>query len=327
MNPAPFDMLLFADVVPWLQSLWNTLPVWVRPLWIVLLLLVGGLASIWLMVRAMRLFAPKVAAVAGATAKEAMSQPLFYVLMALGVFAILIFPFVPHFTFGEDLKMFKAEGLTLIKLLAVILAVWSASVAIANEIEGRTALTLLSKPIGRRQLMFGKYLGVLIPVAVMFLVLGAWFLVWVSWKVPYDARESSALDPTFEDCRREILLILPGLALSFFEAAVLASIAVAISTRLPMLPNLLISSLVYALGHLLPTLVQVTHGRMEIVGFFGRLLATVLPVLEYFSVETAIAAGRDVPWSYVGWTGLYCVLYSSLALTLGLFLFEDRDLA
>ena len=90
-----------------------------------------------------RLLVPKMAAIARTTAKEAVSQPLFYVLLVIGMFALLLFPFIPYNTFGEDVKMVKDEGLTLIMLLAVFLALWTASVSIAEEIEGRTALTLL----------------------------------------------------------------------------------------------------------------------------------------------------------------------------------------
>ncbi len=71
--------------------------------------------------------------------------------------------------------MLKAEGLTLIKVLAVILAVWTASVSISEEVEGRTALTLLSKPISRWKLVVGKFLGVIGPVVVMFLILSPLF--------------------------------------------------------------------------------------------------------------------------------------------------------
>ncbi len=262
----------------------------------------------------------KVAAVAWTTAKDSMSQPLFWVLLALGATAMILFPFVPHFTFGEDIK-------TLIKLLAIVLAVWSASVSIADEIEGRTALTLLSKPLGRLQLLLGKFIGILVPVAVMFIVLGALFLAAVSYKVVYDARETANPDPTWEQCRDEMVQVTPGLALSFFEATVLTSVAVAISTRLPMLANLLCCAAIYALGHLLPLLVDITADRLEYIGFVGRLLATLLPVLEYFSMETAISTGQAVPLAYVGAAALYCALYSGLALTVALFSFEDRDLA
>ena len=44
-------------------------------------------------------------------------------------------------------------------------------------------------------------------------------------------------------------------------------------------------------------------------------------------METAIATGRSVSASYLGLAALYSLVYISLALLLGLLLFEDRDLA
>jgi ABC-type Na+ efflux pump permease subunit len=268
-----------------------------------------------------------VGAICHTTAKEAISQPLFYVLMAIGIFALLIFPFIPYNTFGEDVKIVKGEGLTLIKLLGVILALWTASVSIADEIEGRTALTLLSKPIRRWQLILGKFLGIIGPVALMFVVLGAMFLGSVSYKVVYDARESSAAEPTAADCNNEMKQIVPGLVLSFMETLVLASISVAISTRLPMMANLTICASIYVLGHVVTMLPESPMGRFEIIHFMSYLLAAVLPVLEHFSVETAISTGQQVPLWYLAVAGLYAVLYSSVAMFLALLMFEDRDLA
>jgi ABC-type transport system involved in multi-copper enzyme maturation permease subunit len=223
--------------------------------------------------------------------------------------------------------MLKAEGLTLIKILAVILAVWTASVSIADEIEGRTALTLLSKPVGRRQLILGKFLGVIAPVAILFILLGALFLGTVSYKVVYDARESSSPPPESAQCQAEMIAIVPGLALAFMEAVVLASVAVAISTRLPMLANLTICASIYVLGHLVPLLVNSAVGEFVIVGFVGNFLSAVLPVLDHFSIETAISTGQKVPLIYLAATGAYCVAYCTVAMLLALLLFEDRDLA
>ncbi len=45
-----------------------------------------------------------------------MHQPLFYLILLIGVVALLIFLFLPYNTFGEDVKMVKSEGLTLIKV-------------------------------------------------------------------------------------------------------------------------------------------------------------------------------------------------------------------
>jgi hypothetical protein len=270
---------------------------------------------------------PKVSAIAVATAKEAVSQPIFLLILGLGAFALVVFIYVPYNTFGEDVKMLKSSGLTLIMVLAVVFGLWTASVAVADEIDGRTALTVLSKPVGRREFVLGKFLGIIWPVILVFVLLGSLFLATVSRKVVYDARESASAEPNWQECYQETVSTVPGLVLSLLETIVLVSISVAVSTRLPMLPNLIICSTIYVLGHLGPMIVNSAAGQFEIVGFVGRLIATVLPLLENFNIEPAIAGGVPVPAVYLLWAVVYCVLYSSMAMLVALFLFEDRDLA
>ena len=307
--------------------LFGAVAIWLKPLWIVA---VGALAAVVLLVALgllLRWAVPNVAAIARTTSKEAFSQPLFYVVLAIGLFLLVFLPFVPFNTLGEDIKMLKDTDLTLIMVLSVFMALWTASVSIAEEIEGRIALTLLSKPVGRRQFVMGKFLGILVPVAVMFIILGAVFLCSVSFKVVFEARESVASEPTSEKCFDEIVQIAPGLLLAFMEAVVLTAISVAISTRLPMVPNLLICACICALGHLMPTLVAAASEQFEIPYFVAEFLATVLPALETFNIYPAIATGQEVPASYLGWAAVYCALYTSVAMLLALLLFEDRDLA
>ena len=310
-----------------LDTLIAMLPVWMKPLWIVALGLPAALALIALGLQGLSFVAPRVTAIGRTTSKEATSQPLFYVLLAFGIVALLLFPVLPFNTFGEDIKLVKADGLTLIKVLAVVLAVWTASVSIAEEIEGRTALTLLSKPIARWQMVVGKFLGVMLPVILFFLLLGSVFLCSVSFKVSYDSRETARPDPTVQECQSEMLQTTPGLVLAFLETMILASVATAISTRLPLLPNLVICATIYALGHLLPTVVQQTADRLEFVAFAAKLLAVILPGLDYFSIETPIATGQPVPPEYLGLTLLYSGIYIGMALLVALLLFEERDLA
>ena len=98
--------------------------------------------------------------IARATKKEAVRQPVFLLMLALSLVLILVFTFLPFFTLGEDVKMMKECGLATILFSGVMLAVWTASTSIAAEIEGKTAMTLLSKPINRRQFIVGKYVGI-----------------------------------------------------------------------------------------------------------------------------------------------------------------------
>ncbi len=313
-------------------SLGNSLPLavsnaWLPPLWFVALGVAVALALLWTAVGLLRLVAPKVAAIASTTGKEAVGQPLFYLLLGFGAFMLLLSPFLPYNTFGEDVKVVKETGLTLIMILSVLMALWTASTSIADELEGRTALTLLSKPISRRQFLLGKFQGVIGPVFLMFIILGALFLCSVSFKVVYDARENSLPDPSWTMCRDEMAQIAPGLALAFLEAVIMAAISVAIATRLPMLPNLAICASIYALGHLVPMLAASSAGRLAVVAFVADLLATILPALDNFDIYGAISTGSPVPAQYLLGATVYSVLYSTVAMLLALLLFEDRDLA
>ncbi len=171
-------------------------------------------------------------------------------------------------------------------------------------------------------------LAVLTMNAVLFIILSVFFLASVSYKVVYDARETSNPDPDVAMCSREMLRIVPGVALAFTETVMLSAIGVAISTRLPILPNLVICASIYVLGHLVPMLVQADTGEFqELVNFMGRFLAAILPVLDHFSVEPAISADQVVPLAYLAVAGVYCLLYTAVAMLLALLLFEDRDLA
>src|SRR5579864_5523873 len=102
--------------------------------------------------------------IALATAKEAIRQPAFFVLAFIASAWLVCSIFVSYFTFGEDIKMYKDTGLTTISFVGLLLALLTASSSVADEIEGKTAITLLSKPITRRQFIAGKFLGIELAV-------------------------------------------------------------------------------------------------------------------------------------------------------------------
>ncbi len=274
-----------------------------------------------------RWLAPRVSVIATATAKEAISQPLYFLLLAVGIVALSAYVIIPYNTFGEDVKMLKTSGMVTIKILAIIVALWTASVSISEEIEGRTALTVLSKPVSRRQFILGKFLGIIWPILLMFIVLGLVFLLTVSVKVVYDAREASKVTPEWQECYAEVVRIIPGLVLAFFEAVVIAAISVAISTRLSMLPNLVICGSIYVLGHLGPLIANSAAGKLVFVKFIGQFISVLFPVLDHYEIEGAIAGSSVVPTDYLLTALLYSSLYCAAAMLLALFFFEDRDLA
>ena len=110
----------------------------------------------------------------------------------------------------------------------------------------------------------------------------------------------------------------------------MTAVSVAISTRVPMLVNLVVCISIFFLGHLTPVLVAITGSGQtnELVAFMSQLFEFLLPSLEYFNAGPSISTGSVIPWAgYVLPALGYCMLYSGAALLFAFLLFEDRDLA
>lgn len=118
--------------------------------------IVGVLILVGLIVVA---YTTKAGIIARATTKEAVRQPVFLLCMALAIVVLLVNSVLPFFSLGEDVKMLKDCSLATILISGLLIAVWTASTSVAEEIEGKTAMTLLSKPINRRQFVLGSISG------------------------------------------------------------------------------------------------------------------------------------------------------------------------
>jgi ABC-type transport system involved in multi-copper enzyme maturation permease subunit len=285
--------------------------------------------------------------VARATTKEAVRQPVFLLLLLGNCLVFLpLLSFIPYFTLGEDYKMLKNSGLMTILFSGLLLAVWTASTTISAEIEGKTTMTLLSKPINRRQFILGKYFGILQSILLLLIPVAIVFVALIYFKVGYDARESGQQVPEWFQWTEVAFLpfdlpaptperwgiavqIVPGLALSFLEMAILTAVSVAIATRAPMVVNMVACFAIFVVGHLAPILVQAsTDSRaLEYVQFFAQVIATALPSLEVFNTEAAVMTETLVPPVYLGLSTVYCAAYSTAAILMAFILFEDRDLA
>jgi ABC-type transport system involved in multi-copper enzyme maturation permease subunit len=297
---------------------------------------------------------PRGGAVAVAAFREWLRHPLFWFVFVIAAFLILISPIIPYFTFGEDLKMVKELGYDFIMLAGLIFAVVAAAMSISEEIEGRTAITLMSKPISRRQFLLGKFVGILAGALLMTAVLSIAFSLTVWYKNlhpddpnfvygPPKLAESAAnsLDAWGQgpaNLARGIVWwfgdsaeIFPGLVLGFCQVMVLLAVAVALATRLPFILNVVLCVVLFFLSHLTPVLEQVSRNRFALVQFVAKLFNSLLPGLDYLKIGNAIVLPTPPDPAdftiYVASVTFYALIYTAIALLFGLILFEDRDLA
>src|SRR5579875_63189 len=235
---------------------------------------------------------PKGGAIALAAFREGVRQPMFWLLFGIAFASLTISPFIPYWTFGEDFLVIREIGYDTILLIAAVFGALAASMSISEEIEGRTAVTLMSKPVSRRHFLIGKFLGIILAAGVLFALLGTYFEGITLFKPWWDKSDqpwwnqqnTSIVIPTESpappwimnllqrwslpgattDLLRGIGLwthlmldIAPGLILGFSQAMVLIAIAVSLATRVPMVVNLVTVVVLFFLAHLSPVLVSI----------------------------------------------------------------------
>jgi ABC-type Na+ efflux pump permease subunit len=287
------------------------------------------------------------------TFKEAIVQPIYALLLALGAGILMIFGALPFFTLGEDTIMFKAVGLDVILVLVLISTLFATSKSIFEEIEDRTMLTLMSKPVHKWEVLLGKYLGIILAAALAIGVLGAILVLCTWWRIPSDymlnqnTLDDREIKQILDYREMHIAGLFPSLTLIWFQVSVLAAIGVAISTRFSLVVNLPTVILIYIAGNLTRFLLPLDSGALAhgsvVARGFAYCLSVVLPFLETFDLrqKTVYApiklAGtmffddlRAVTlseiWLYVAVAGLYALCYITFALTAGMLLFQNREL-
>lgn len=131
----------------------------------------------------------QIRAIAGNTWLESIRQPLFSVLLLLGVFLLAVAPAFSSFTLEDDNKLLVDIGLSTIFVAGLFLAAFTAAGVVNEEIERKTVLTVVSKPVPRPIFILGKYLGVLGAVAAAHWIWGLAFLLAVRHQVLMYARD------------------------------------------------------------------------------------------------------------------------------------------
>lgn len=126
---------------------------------------------------------------------ESIRQPVFAVLVLAGILAMVFNVALAAFTLDDDNKLLVDLGLSTLFICGLLLAASTATTVLAREIEHRTVLTVVSKPVPRPAVVIGKYLGVAAALAIGFWTLTAVFLLAVRHRVPAGVEDAGGLDP------------------------------------------------------------------------------------------------------------------------------------
>lgn len=284
------------------------------------------------------------------TFREAVSQPIYSLLVAFAAAVLIIFTMLPFFTLGEDTVMYKAVGLDVILLFVLLSTLFATSKSVYEEIEDRTMLTLMSKPVRKWEVLLGKYLGIVTAAAVAVAILGLVLLLGAWLRVPNDyLLSTNAIDDRvvkqIHDLRRlHVVSLLPNLVLVWLQVAVLAAVGVALSVRFSLVVNLPTVILLYIAGNL--TRFLPLDNSWTLKNILSQAAAFVLPYLQTFDLRTEtlfreiavpgtvyadptryrFAVPLGSTFGYLASATAYAVGYVAFALGAGLLMFQNREL-
>ncbi|MFT5423599.1 MAG: ABC-2 type transport system permease protein [Phycisphaerales bacterium] len=124
-----------------------------------------------------------VTTIAKNTLIESVRQPVFLVIVLVAGLLQVLNTWITGFSMGYrrvpgevtgDDKLLLDVGLSTVFVCGMLLAAFIATSAISREIENKTILTVVSKPIGRTSVILGKYLGIsgALSIAIYLMLLG-----------------------------------------------------------------------------------------------------------------------------------------------------------
>jgi ABC-type transport system involved in multi-copper enzyme maturation permease subunit len=251
------------------------------------------------------------AAIARNTLREALRDRVLYLFLGFAIVLLVSSKLFGLLTVGDEGKVIKDFGLAGIQLFTMLIAVMMSVLLISREVDNRTVYNILAKPVQRWQFLIGKYLGLLLTVALNLALMTA---ILVAVTVLY-LRE---FDPG----------LVFAAAMTLLEMALLTAFATlfAVLTR-PMLGSVFTLA-VFVIGHVSEDLWQLT--RHVDSGLTRPLIAALyylLPNLERFNFKTEVVHDLGISANEVFVAVIYGVAYTILVLVLACARFRAKDLA
>ncbi|MCX6565959.1 MAG: ABC transporter permease [Candidatus Aminicenantes bacterium] len=250
-----------------------------------------------------------ISVIARNTFKEAVRDRALYLLLFFSALSIALARVLAVLTVGDRVKVVKDVGLASISFFGALIAILIGTGLVYKEIEKRTIFTLISKPIRRAEFLLGKFLGLVLTLAVM-----VWAMTLVYLAVVFLH--------TFKIEGRMVLAVF----FIFLELILLTAVAVLFSCfSTPILSSLFALSF-YLIGHFswsLKTLIKKTPpglGRTLL-----RAVYAILPDLENFNIKAEVVQNLPLPGGL--WLGAvaYSAVYTAFVLLLAVWIFRRRD--
>jgi len=254
----------------------------------------------------------RIRSIAFNTFREAVRDRVLYNIVFFALLLLGATPLFGKISIGLERVILINLGLSCITWFGAVIAIFIGTGLVSKEIDKKTLYTVLSRPVRRWEFILGKYFGLCATLLVntFFMSIGFYLaLLYVTGKF------------TMADVR-----LLWALLLIVMQFLAITAISLLFSTFTTPLFSSLFSFAMFAIG----TFVDDLRGFAGILEGWSRMIALgfsyLIPNFGLLNVVPQAAHDVAIDW-HILWSGiLYAAIYSSIALSAAIALFEKRNL-
>ncbi len=242
--------------------------------------------------------------------REVIRDRILYVIGFFALLLVIALRILPQVAVSADEKIFLDLGIGAMNILGAIVAIFVGTGLINKEIEKKTVLILIPKPITKAEFIVGKHLG----LSAVLLVLVATMTV-----IYFSLMNLSSVSYAFVPLLVAIIYFL-------IELALLTAVAIAFGVFTSSILATLLSFGVYVMGHLSRDILELGKiTKNESIEALTNNLFLILPDLERFNLKNEAVYGLLPTTGELISSALYGLLYIVLLLAITILIFSQRQ--
>lgn len=250
--------------------------------------------------------------IASNTFREAVRDRVLYNLIAFAVLISGAAILVGQISIGIEKLVVVNLGLTAVSLFGVVIAIFIGIGLVSKEIEKRTLYTVLSRPVQRWEFIVGKFFGLAgtLVVNTFFMAVG------VLGALLYVSRHFQASDGW-------VLVAVYFVVLQFL---IITSLALLFSSFSSPLLSAVFAFSLFVIGSFAEDLRGFAAMAQGPSQWLATAAAYLVPNFSSLHIISSVAHGQPVAASLIFSNTLYAVVYSAMALSGAVLVFEHRNL-
>ena len=244
--------------------------------------------------------------------REVIRDRILYIIGFYALLMVVVMQLLPQIAASTEDKIFLDFGLAAMNVLGLIVAVFVGTGLVSKEIEKRTVLSLIAKPISRAEFIVAKHLGLSSVLALLVAVMTVIYLALLQ----------------FQGITYSFISILLASVFLFLQLSLITAFALALGVFTSSVLATLLTFGVYLMGNFSQDLVNI--GRISKNPGFERVTQTlylILPDLSRLDLKNLAVYGTQLlpsPLTLLANAG-YGVVYIVLVLAIAILVFARRE--